>query len=379
MHLEKLIENEFSFEHGLIYLNHAAVAPWPARTAEAVRCFATENERHGAQHYPEWMKVESDLREKFSRLINAPSPDDIALLKNTSEALSFVAYGLKWRPGDNIIISDQEFPSNAIVWHSLKDKGVEVREVNLSGATRPEDALIKAIDNKTRLLSVSSVQYASGLRMELSYLGDACKKKKVLFCIDAIQSLGAIPFDVEAVQADFVMADTHKWMLGPEGIALFYCRAEIREQLTLHEYGWRMLEDMSNYTPSAWTITDTARRFECGSPNMLGIHGANASLSLLLDIGIDKIEAELLQRSLFTVECLHENDNLTVITDSQTGRLAGIITFKSSEIESQILYEKLMKNNVICAPRGGGVRFSPHFYTPFDDIKMAVQLASLTG
>lgn len=379
MEIETLIENEFSLESGLFYLNHAAVSPWPARTAEAVRHFATENESHGAQHYLQWMQVEAELRGQFSQLINAPSPDDIALLKNTSEALSFVAYGLKWKPGDNVVISNEEFPSNAIVWHSLKDKGVEVREIDLSSDTSPEDALLNSIDDSTRLLSISSVQYASGLRMNLTYLGEACKKKKVLFCVDAIQSLGIIPFDVNAINADFVMADTHKWMLGPEGVTLFYCRAELRNQLQLHEYGWRMLEDMTNYTATDWKISNTATRFECGSPNMLGIHGANASLSLILEIGVDDIEKELLKRTQFTIDSIHNSDNLTLITNDHPERLAGIITFQSSKIDSQALYQELMKNNVICAPRGGGVRFSPHFYTRFDDINAAVHLANLTG
>ena len=376
--MNSLIKDEFSLEPGLIYLNHAAVAPWPKRTAEAVRRFATENQHYGAQYYLEWMKVESNLRDQFSRLINASSADDIALLKNTSEALSFVAHGLKWSSGDNVVISDQEFPSNAIVWHSLKDKGVEVREVSLSGDTSPEKALISAMDNKTRLLSISSVQYASGLRMNLSQLGVACKQKNILFCVDAIQSIGAIPFDVEAVNADFVMADTHKWMLGPEGVALFYTRPEVREQLNLHEFGWRMLEETGNFAPSDWTITKTARRFECGSPNMLGIHGANASLSLILEIGLDTIEEELLKRSLYTIDCINKHDSLTLISSNKPDRIAGIVTFKSSKIDAQPLYEKLMKNNVICAARGGGVRFSPHFYTSFDDIKAAVQMAGLT-
>lgn len=379
MQLEELIKNEFSLDPKLIYLNHAAVAPWPARTAEAVRRFATENESHGAQHYPEWMKVESDLRNNFSRLINAPSPDDIALLKNTSEALSFVAHGLEWQPGDNIVISNQEFPSNALVWHSLKDKGVKVREIDFFCDASPEAALLNAIDKKTKLLSISSVQYASGLKMNLPILGEGCKRKNVLFCIDAIQSIGAIPFDAEEFQADFVMADTHKWMLGPEGVALFYCRPELRDQLTLHEYGWHMLEDMSDYTATDWNITHTARRFECGSPNMLGIHGANASISLLLEVGLDKIEEELIKRTCYTLDCINENATLNLITDNSSERLSGIITFQSSKIESQKLYQELMKNNVICAPRGGGVRFSPHFYTNLSDIKAAVELAGLSG
>jgi len=379
MPLDDLIEKEFSLKPGLIYLNHAAVGPWPTRTADAVRSFATENELSGAQHYLEWMKTESALRDKFAQIINAASSDDIAILKNTSEALSFVAYGLDWQAGDNIVISNQEFPSNAMVWHSLKDKGVQVREIDLSTSSTPERALINALDKNTKLLSISSVQYATGLKMNLAELGSACKKKDILFCIDAIQSIGAHPFDIEAYDADFVMADTHKWMLGPEGVALFYCRPALREKLKLHEYGWHMLEDVANYTTSEYVFSKSARRFECGSPNMLGIHGANASLSLLLEIGLDKVEERLLRRSQYTIEQINNSQNLTLITNQNSERVAGIITFQSSKIDSQSLYQKLMKNNVICAPRGGGVRFSPHFYTALDDINAAVHLAGLTG
>ncbi|MGD8925934.1 MAG: aminotransferase class V-fold PLP-dependent enzyme [Thioalkalispiraceae bacterium] len=378
MNLETLLSTEFPLQDGLIYLNHAAVAPWPKRTEDAVIAFAHENKVQGAKGYLDWLEVETSLRKKFTRLINAPSIDDIAIVKNTSEALSFVAYGLEWAEGDNIIISDQEFPSNSIVWRSLENKGVEVREVDLFSDKTPEDALIAAIDKQTKLLSISSVQYASGLKMDLQTLGEACHRKHILFCVDAIQSIGALPFDVTSVHADFVMADTHKWMLGPEGVALFYCRSEIRNRLKLHEYGWHMLNDMTNYTSNDWQITDTARRFECGSPNMLGIHAANASLSILLEIGLETIETELLKRSQHIVECLKQYEHLTLITNSDSHRLAGIVTFNNNLIDSTVLYQKLMKNNVICAPRGGGIRFSPHFYTAFDDIEAGVSMASLT-
>lgn len=379
MNLDSLIKQEFSLKPGLMYLNHAAVGPWPARTAEAIRHFATENETCGAQHYLDWIKTETGLREQFTRLINAPSSDDIAILKNTSEALSFVAYGLEWKQGDNVVISNQEFPSNSIVWYSLESLGVEVREADLNSHDSPEAALLALVDKNTKLLSISSVQYASGLRMDLSRLGEALKKKNVLFCVDAIQSIGAVPFNVQNCMADFVMADTHKWMLGPEGVTLFYCRDELREKLRLQEFGWHMLDDPTDYTASSWQITTTARRFECGSPNMLGIHGASASVSLLLEIGPKEIEQRLLERTRFAIECIHKYKNLDLLTSEKPDRLAGIVTFNSSTLESQILYQKLMKNNVICAARGGGVRFSPHFYTSFDTIDQAVELAALAG
>ncbi|TPW13737.1 MAG: hypothetical protein FD130_1522, partial [Halothiobacillaceae bacterium] len=243
----KTVVTEFPQEPGLCYLNHAAVAPWPKRTMQAVTQFAIENMTLGATHYPRWLTKEAQLREQLRELINAPTRDDIALLKNTSEALSVVAYGLPWQAGDNIVISDQEFPSNRIVWESLANRGVELRSVALESAATPEEALLQAIDSRTRLLSISSIQYATGVRLHLERLGDYCHTHQVLFCVDAIQSLGALPLDVQAIHADFVMADGHKWLLGPEGVALFYCSSRAREWLTLQQFGWHMVENLGDY------------------------------------------------------------------------------------------------------------------------------------
>ena len=245
---------EFPQSDDIIYLNHAAVGPWPLRTARAVQQFAEENLRQGARAYPQWLHTERALRAQLQRLVNAPSIDDIALLKNTSEALSVIAHGLSWRRGDNVVLCTQEFPSNRIVWESLREFGVECRIVPIDIKTEdPEAALLSAVDAHTRLLAVSSVQYASGLRMDLQQLGDFCHDHGVLFCVDAIQSLGALPFDVQAVHADFVVADGHKWLLGPEGLAVFYCRAELRPQLRLHQFGWHMVEHHDDFDRLDWT------------------------------------------------------------------------------------------------------------------------------
>lgn len=372
------IAEEFPLQSGLIYLNHAAVAPWPRRTADAVCQFARENQSQGAKRYLGWLELEAHTRELLARLINAPSVDEIALLKNTSEGLSFLAYGLDWQTGDNIVISDEEFPSNRVVWQSLSQLGVEVREVNLHQDGSPEQALINATDANTRLLSISSVQYASGLRMDLMQLGKHCRTHDILFCVDAIQSLGAMEFDVQACQADVVVADGHKWMLGPEGVALFYVRPEVRPRLKLHEYGWHMLADPGDYQRRDWQVVDNARRFECGSPNMLGIHALHASLSLLLDIGIPHVETELLERSCTLIDLIHRTPELELISDDSPDRISGIVSFRHTAIAANDLYDKLMAINVICAARGGGVRFSPHFYTPMPLLAEAVKLASLT-
>ena len=367
-----LIATEFSEQSNLIYLNHAAVAPWPRRTATAVCAFAQENFEQGAKSYPRWLEIETQTRQFLARLINAPSVEDIALLKNTSEGLSLIAYGLEWQAGDNIVISDEEFPSNRVVWQSLAPLGVEVREVNLRQAQNPEQALLNATDKHTRLLSISSVQYASGLRMNLRALGEQCHRQQILFCIDAIQSLGALDFDAQACHADFVVADGHKWMLGPEGVALFYVREELRSQLKLHEFGWHMLEHSGDYQRRQWQIATTARRFECGSPNMLGIHGLQASLSLLLEIGIETISQRLTRIVQRFVNGISSNDQLTLISPQEPERHSGIIAFRDQRYDPARLVQQLSNKNVYCAVRGGAVRFSPHFYLGDDQIAVVL-------
>ncbi|MDH5736440.1 MAG: aminotransferase class V-fold PLP-dependent enzyme, partial [Gammaproteobacteria bacterium] len=237
-------KNYFDLEPGIIHLNHAAVAPWPRKTVQTVKSFADENGSRGSGRYLQWVALETELRQRLAQLINAPSYDEIALLKSTSEGLSVIAYGLDWNAGDNIVIAAEEFPSNRIVWQSLQSQGVEVRLVDVSSTDTPEQALIEQFDSRTRLLSISSVQYASGLRLQLDILGQACKAQGILYCVDAIQHIGALRFDVQAIDADFVVADGHKWMLGPEGLALFYCRRSLIPQLKLHQYGWHMLENL---------------------------------------------------------------------------------------------------------------------------------------
>ena len=356
------IQDEFPQHPEVRYLNHAAVAPWPRRAVQAINAFAAENLLTGARDYPEWLLVEQRLRERLVRLVNAPSSADIALVKNTSEALSFVAFGLDWKNGDQVVISDEEFPSNRIVWEALKPVGVEVIQVSLK-CDDPEGALLAACGPRTRLLSISSVQYASGLRLDLPRLGQGCRQRGVLFCVDAIQQLGALPFDAQACDCAFAMADGHKWLLGPEGLGVFYCRSDLREQLKLHEYGWHMIEHAGDYQRSDWQPARTARRFECGSPNMLGAMALEASLSLLEDVGMVEVGKALETRVQWLLDGLSGIQGLTLLSPSEPTRRAGIVTFNLEGWDNAALFERLKTEQVICAPRGGGIRLSPHFYT----------------
>jgi cysteine desulfurase/selenocysteine lyase len=370
--LEKMLAYEFPVEQELRYLNHAAVAPLPRRAGNALQAFVDDYVRVGSLNYLQWLETERHLRDQLRDITHAQSADDIALLKNTSEGLSFVAYGLPWESGDNVVIADEEFPSNRIVWESLAPRGVTIRSVSLAAANDPEQALIDACDSGTRLLSVSVVQYASGRRVDLARLGEACRKKDIAFCVDAIQGLGMLDLDVQAIGADFVAADAHKWLLGPEGIALFYCRPEWRDRLTLNEFGWHMVEDMGNFDREDWQPARSARRFECGSPNTLGIYAFSASLSLLLEVGMKQVERRVLARAEHLIEAIQRRPDLVCLTPTEPGRHGGIVTFRSRRQENDALFKHLRERRVMCAMRGGGIRFSPHFYNTLETLDAAI-------
>ncbi|MCY1535423.1 Cysteine desulfurase [compost metagenome] len=261
-----------------------------------------------------------------------------------------------------MVISDQEFPSNRVVWEALKRFGVEVLQVSLD-VPDPEGALLASCGPRTRLMSISAVQYASGLRLDLLRLGHGCRQSGVLFCVDAIQQLGALPFDAQAIDCAFAMADGHKWMLGPEGLGVFYCRSDLREQLKLHEYGWHMLEHPGDYERADWEPSRTARRFECGSPNMLGAMALEASLSLLEEVGMEQVALALGERVQWLQDGLARIPGVQLLSPLNPGRRAGILNFRLDGWENQALFERLRAEQVVCAQRGGGIRFSPHFYT----------------
>lgn len=369
--------DEFSLDPELIYLNHAAVAPWPKRAAEAAKRFAEENVFSGATFAARWLEEEQCLRQLCAKLINAADPDDIAIVKNTSEALSMVAHGLTWEEGDEVVISDQEFPSNRIVWEALAPQGVKVIEASLTAFDTPEEAIINACSSRTKLISISSVQYATGLRMDLPLIGKHAKEQGILYCVDAIQSLGALTFDLQTTQADFVMADAHKWLLGPEGTALFYSSPQARNRLRLHEFGWHMVETLGDYDRKEWEPAHTARRFECGSPNTMGEQIFKASLELLLEVGLVSVETQILSHHRYLRSSLSQIPGIEILSPEQADRQSGILLIRISGLDDtghKRLHKMLLDQKVMCAYRGKGLRFSPHFYTPQSKLDSAIHI-----
>lgn len=360
--LQALLNREFAVRARGVYANHAAISPWPSSVAEAVARFAAENVTADPGLYRDWIERERRLRRQLADLINAPSPADIALLKNTTEGISAVAWGLDWRRGDNVVLPAAEFASNRLPWLAQQPLGVEVREVDIRAAEDAEGALIDALDDRTRLLSVSAVQWNDGFRLDLPRLGAACRQRGVLFFVDAIQQLGALRLDVRAGEIDFLAADAHKWLLGPEGIAVFFSTAEARPKLRLLQQGWHMFDDAWDFHRDDWTPTRSARRFEAGSPNSLGQAALAAALDLQHAVGPDVIEARVLANTDWLMDRLAALPDVQLVSRTDRLRRSGIVTFRPRRAAAAAVHRALQALDIACALREQAIRLSPHFY-----------------
>jgi cysteine desulfurase/selenocysteine lyase len=356
---------EFPVTGTYIFLDHAGVAPMSLRVKTAIETLLAESTEDGAFYYPAWAQRVVEIRQACARLINA-GPDEIAFVKSTSHGLSIVAQGLDWRPGDNVLIYEKEFPSNIYPWLNLRSRGVEVRTIPSRDGRIAMHDIELLMDARTRLLTISSVQYSNGFRIDLTKVGALCREKQVLFCVDAIQSLGLIPMAVRDCQIDFLSADAHKWLLGPEGIGIFYCRKELAEQLSPPLIGWKSVQNEFEFDRTELLLKTNALRFEEGSMNLMGIIGLGAALDLLFEVGIEHVEQRVLDLGdLIIQEALKRG--YRVQTPGGRHERGGNITF-SGDSDPAAMQDALREQRIMVSARGGGIRASPHFYNTGEDI-----------
>jgi len=358
----------FPVTGNLIYFNHAAVGALSTRAYEAMERHARDQRDHGALHWRDWYAEYDHLRESLARLIGA-KPGEIAILKNTSEGLSFVAEGLRWRDGDNVITTAIEFPSNWTPWKVLARRGVECRVAAMPTVEEIEPL----IDERTRLVTVSSVAFHNGFVADLIAIGELCARRNVRFCVDAIQSVGVLPTDVRAAKIDFLAADGHKWMCGPEGCALFYVAEERRDELEVLENGWMNIDRQRMFIGAPTDLLPDSRRFEAGSLNTNGIYGLRAAVDLLLEIGIDTIA----ERALAVARLLAVGaESVGWQVGSPKPIASPIVGVTPPDVEKSLLWyhRRLEEEGVICAPREGMLRFSPHFYNDAEEVERVVAI-----
>jgi cysteine desulfurase / selenocysteine lyase len=378
-----LRREQFPVTDRLVYMNHAAVGPLSHAACSAMERHAREQRDFGALNWRDWIGESVEFREEAATLV-ASDPAEISILKNTSEGLSFVANGLRWEPGENVVTTDMEFPSNSVPWRRLASRGVECRLVAAGNGVFTAADVEPLIDGKTRILSVSSVYFHNGFRPDLAALGDLCRAKGILFCVDAIQSLGAIPMDVREAKIDFLAADGHKWLLGPEGAAIFFCAAESRERLEVLEAGWLNVQRGDEMLGVSTALRNDGRRFEAGSLNTNGVYGLRASIALLRHIGIANIEREVIWVASTLAAALESLGfelrtprpirsgivSVAAPQDVDIPKLQRLSDAPPTLSDPTVLLHRWLEiNDVICSVREGMLRFSPHFYNDEDDIE----------
>ncbi len=369
------VESEFPIVRRWTFFNHAGVAPISARAAAAIGEFA-QQARDDAYLTGHWYRRAEVVRRLSARLINA-APEEIAFVKNTSEGLSFVANGLDWKPGDRIVSSSVEYPSNVYPWMAVAQRhGVRhVMVPEKNGRIELEDVLAAASDGPTRLLALSQVEYASGFQHDLRRIGQFCRSRGIYLCVDGIQACGALPVDVQGMNIDFLSADGHKWMLGPEGAGFFFCRRELLDRLR-PEIGWMNVINADDYGHYDFTLKPDARRFECGSYNIGGLLGLGASLELILEVGMETITGRLLALTDYLCERLADK-GYRVVSSRRAGEQSGIISFTSRKHDQHQLIGWLQDQRIVIVLRENRLRASPHFYNSIADMDRLVDALPL--
>jgi cysteine desulfurase/selenocysteine lyase len=343
------------------YLNHAAVGPLPRAAVERVTAIASSLAETGDELWHERLAEVERVRALAARLVHARAPHEIAFVQNTSDGLSVAANGLDWRPGDNVVGAACEFPANVYPWMRLAAEGVEYRQVEERGGRVDPDELLGLVDDRTRILAMSWVQFASGFRSDLARLGAFCRARGVLFVVDAIQGLGALALDVEREHVDVFAADAHKWLLGPEGIGLLYVSDRVVERIAPARVGWTSVKDWIKWTRYDLTYRDGAGRYEPGTLNTLGIYALGVSLELLLEAGTGAIEARILGLTDQLARGL-EARGMTVVSSRRPGEASGIVAATHPERSPGDLVAHLRDRGILVAHRAGRLRISPHFY-----------------
>ncbi|MFZ0826108.1 MAG: aminotransferase class V-fold PLP-dependent enzyme [Verrucomicrobiia bacterium] len=360
---EELRRNEFPVARDKIFLAHAGVCPLPQRVAGAVSACVQGSTRGDQEAFV--IHRLNDARQLGAQLLHC-QPEEIALVGPTSLGLSFVAAGLKFRRGDNVLIYHDDYPSNVYPWMALAERGVEVRLLNARGlgVIRPQDVMGQ-VDENTRLVALASCHFISGYRLDHQAIGKFLRGRGILFCLDAIQTLGAFPTTVEHV--DFLAADAHKWLLGPCGAGLLYVRRELQEKLNPPVYGWHNVRNPNFVAQEQIVFRDGAAKYEAGTQNLLGLVGLVAAMELGLEIGVENIAAELLRKRAQLVPALQAKGFKVLNADVKPENASGIVSFHQPAKDLAELHKKLTESGVVTSLRTdrkgqNHLRLSPHFY-----------------
>jgi selenocysteine lyase/cysteine desulfurase len=372
---EELRRAEFPVACRSVFLAHAGVAPLPRRVAEAVRTYALQCTLGDQESVGPILQLRR-TRELAARVLNA-TPEEISFVGPTTLALSFIAAGLAFKRGDNVLVYQDDYPSNVYPWMALADRGVEVRFMNIRelGCIQSRD-VIGQVNEQTRLVALASCHFVSGFRIDLDAIGRALRQRNILFCVDAIQTVGAFPTTVE--QIDFLAADSHKWMLGPCAAGILFVRKELREKMQPVAVGWSNVRCPDFVAQDELVYRTNGRRFEAGTMNLLGLAGLHAALELLLEVGIDSIAQELVRKRTWLVPALEAKGYTVLQSAPPPENQSAIVSFYRDGTAMDALHASLASAGIVTsirADRSGRkyIRLSPHFYNTDAELERCLE------
>lgn len=365
------IRSQFPHTQSQIYLNHAAISPLSSAVLAACQDYLIGRHSTLIENYPVLIEELENLRHKLGTLVGAPS-SAIALTQNTSSGLNIMAQDLDWQAGDRILLNRLEFPANVYPFVNLQSRGVIIDWVEPEDYYLSLEAIAAKITPRTRLLSISYVQFLSGQRMDLVALGALCQQHEILFCVDAIQGLGASPLDLAAAKIDFLACGGHKWLMALQGLGFVAISERLQAQLKPSQIGWLSVLDSWELLDYQLNLRPDAARYELGTPNGIGIRALLTALTVFEKASWPEIEAHILSLSGFLIPAL-QAAGLTVITPAAESERLGIVTCLHPQADA--IQKQLEAAQIFCSAREGKyLRFSPHWYNTQTELEQMLEV-----
>jgi cysteine desulfurase / selenocysteine lyase len=365
----KLLRNAFPITERVNYLNHAATGPISRDVLAAVQKQAKIHAFHHEEATARFEPVYTACRAAVARLVGS-RPERVAFIQNTSHGVSLLANGQAWREGDNVIVPEMEFPSNFLPWLAFEGQGVELRRLKLvDGRTTPE-ALREIIDARTRVVTLSQVQYFNGFRADLAAMSEITHARGALLVVDGTQSVGAVPIDVDAMGIDALVVSSHKWMLGPLGIGFMALSDEMLERTRVTQLGWLSVNDPFAFNREI-DLPDDASRFEPGTENAAGLFGLARRLEEIEAYTLSGIESRILSLTDRLADGVREN-GFEIRSPMEPGARSGILSFHRPDITNAATVAALQDRGIFIGLREGAFRASPHYYNSEDEIDVLV-------
>ncbi|MDD4857856.1 MAG: aminotransferase class V-fold PLP-dependent enzyme [Candidatus Krumholzibacteria bacterium] len=363
---------EFPAAEHYIYFNHAAVSPLSTRVIEAMNAVATLFLKKGILCEEEVFASVKKTRGAAAQLVGA-NGSEIAFIKNTTQGVLLAANGIRWKRGDNVVMGSIEFPANAYPWLALNKRGVRTVLVRPREGRITAEMLAGACTRKTRCVTVSSVQFSTGYRIDLAALGRFCRDRGIYLHVDGIQSLGMLQCNVRAMNIDFLSAGGHKWLLGPSGTGFFYCRREILDELDVWNPGWLGVRNARSYLAYDPTPRPDAQRYEEGSLNLYGIAGLGASIERFLEIGMARVERRIIDLTDVLEQGLRSR-GYRITSPRGKDERSGIICFTHARKDAEKIFRRLSAAGIVVSLRVGAIRLAPHFYNTADEAERVLDL-----